>query len=421
MLKHVIYNYSKLFLRNYLVSIMNKKITLLLIQFVCLISFSQTSKYPKLGGDGNNGATGGASNSQSNIPFNANINGSDIYSLTETIYKYSEIGTYGTITKIGWRHSSGDFRFGNNDNLKIYLRMTSATSPGSTIDLSQYTLVYNDKPQKLNDNGSNFGWKYVNITPYEYVSFNSTPENLDIIVLLNRKITYDDPRFSSNFWNDNFGTNTTNSPTTRWEGSSPFISNSTITLKNQYVPRVSLQFSSVTALPIELTSFTAEENQRKVDLKWITASERNNHYFTIYRSSDLKSWEKVVKIKGKGNSSQETSYSFTDENPLKGMNYYKLKQTDFDGRYEEFNPISILIGNRNSISVYPNPAKDVLFIHTENQQLQMSLQISDYSGKTIYSYSGEQQSIDISTLNTGIYFLSIEINGNTERHKIEVQ
>jgi hypothetical protein len=93
-------------------------------------------------------------------------------------------------------------------------------------------------------------------------------------------------------------------------------------------------------LPIELLSFTPDIKADRIELNWTTGTEINNDYFTIERSRDMYGWEVLGFVPGAGNSSVPLSYSFSDLRPLDGLAYYRLKQTDFDGKFEYFGPIA---------------------------------------------------------------------------------
>lgn len=97
---------------------------------------------------------------------------------------------------------------------------------------------------------------------------------------------------------------------------------------------------SPTPLPIELLSFSVNAGAESVLISWETATETNNDFFTIERSGNLESWEILGYVDGAGNSNRPLSYSFTDNMPLEGISYYRLKQTDFDGQYEYFGPVA---------------------------------------------------------------------------------
>ena len=95
----------------------------------------------------------------------------------------------------------------------------------------------------------------------------------------------------------------------------------------------------IPSLPVELLSFTAKRQNDLIVLNWTTASEINNDYFTIEKSYDMESWNNVSFIKGAGNSNELVNYEITDiENKEV---YYRLSQTDFDGKTETFNIISV--------------------------------------------------------------------------------
>ncbi len=93
------------------------------------------------------------------------------------------------------------------------------------------------------------------------------------------------------------------------------------------------KFSPTGILPVKLIAFNALLVNKKVNCTWETASEINNDYFTIERSTDGNHFESIGRVKGKGNTNTNTRYRFTDNNPLAGISYYRLKQTDFDNTY----------------------------------------------------------------------------------------
>jgi hypothetical protein len=81
-----------------------------------------------------------------------------------------------------------------------------------------------------------------------------------------------------------------------------------------------------------------------VVLEWATGSEINNDFFTIERSLDVEHAEIIGYLDGAGNSTQTLWYSFVDQNPLPGISYYRLKQTDFDGKFEYFDWVAVDAG-----------------------------------------------------------------------------
>lgn len=111
-------------------------------------------------------------------------------------------------------------------------------------------------------------------------------------------------------------------------------------------------------LPIKLGGLQARLIEGKVLLTWTTLQEINNEYFTIERTQDFRNYSNVGTVKGSLNSVTELHYSFTDQQPLAGKSYYRLKQTDIDGRatYSDLVTINNDATTGTSLSIYPNPA-----------------------------------------------------------------
>lgn len=175
-----------------------------------------------------------------------------------------------------------------------------------------------------------------------------------------------------------------------------------------------------TPLPVELLSFDAElmDNQH-VKLNWQTASEINNDFFTIERSSNGNNWQEVNKIKGAGNSSSRLRYSEIDYNPYNGLSFYRLKQTDFDGQFEYSKIISTHIKNneKSQVKIYPNPSNNQIIIEGSPSELE-EIEIYNSLGQNMtlltnpISTSGSQSVIDMSNLNTGFYYLKTKTTTN---------
>lgn len=104
----------------------------------------------------------------------------------------------------------------------------------------------------------------------------------------------------------------------------------------------------VNGLPIELLYFNVVGNKNINTLFWSTASEKNNDYFNIEKTKNGNDWISILKLAGSGNSSTQLYYSFSDDNAENIINYYRLKQTDYDGKFKYSDIISI--DNRDSKS-----------------------------------------------------------------------
>ena len=103
------------------------------------------------------------------------------------------------------------------------------------------------------------------------------------------------------------------------------------------------------SLPIDLISFNGEvfggDIHPLVVIDWSVASQVNNDYYEVQRSIDVEQWYTIETVTGAGNSNTQMSYSIIDDNPLSGISYYRLKQTDYDGQTETFFPLSIIISS----------------------------------------------------------------------------
>ncbi len=141
---------------------------------------------------------------------------------------------------------------------------------------------------------------------------------------------------------------------------------------------VSLAFNGFidgTTLEIDLLDFIVRNNEDDhVHISWSTASENNNQYYVVQRSQDNKSWTDIKRIEGAGTSQSFRHYSITDNNPLSGTSYYRLKQVDYNGE-EFFSDVrAVHIDDRSELLVYPNPVKagqhlNVISDHEEDADL----------------------------------------------------
>lgn len=148
-----------------------------------------------------------------------------------------------------------------------------------------------------------------------------------------------------------------------------------------------VQLDYLILLPVELVNFTAELiDYRWVEILWQTKSELNNDYFVVEKSLNGLDWASIETVQGAGNSSEELFYNAADHTPSFEINYYRLKQVDFDGN-EAFSLIrSVSLtksgsGSKNELLIYPNPANSLV-------NLQFSDFDSDEIEVAIHSSSG---------------------------------
>ena len=181
------------------------------------------------------------------------------------------------------------------------------------------------------------------------------------------------------------------------------------------VPTYSVECSYL--MPVEITSFEAKSKVNEVKLIWSTASEKNNDYFTIERSNDAKDWNEIGKVKSAGNSSLMHTYDFTDsELPITSdIFYYRLRQTDYDGNYKYFGPISAKPSSPDKWQlILENVSTDILkgkLFAADDEELM--IQIMDLQGRIIkreklFAVKGVNHiHTDLSDVDKGVYFIKI--------------
>jgi hypothetical protein len=176
-----------------------------------------------------------------------------------------------------------------------------------------------------------------------------------------------------------------------------------------------------TPLPITLISFTASVLNGEVVLNWSTAAEIDNDYFTIQRSKDGLGWENIEKVAGAGTSGNVKYYSTQDPSPYTGISYYRLRQTDIDGKQSYSFVRSVNLVNKVSeITVYPNPATDQIKI-TFPVSGKYELALINSNGQVMYSpvsITGNSTVLNVSGLKAGFYFIHITYDGKNETRKI---
>lgn len=163
-------------------------------------------------------------------------------------------------------------------------------------------------------------------------------------------------------------------------------------------------------LPIELVSFNAVPENRQVKLNWQTASETNNDYFTVERSPDGISWSGILMVQGSGNSSSNLFYENTDPHPFNGISYYRLKQTDYDGKTSISDPVSVKMNPGKDYTIYPNPANEKLIVQNESEN-KYEVNVFSAIGQRISVpaiHSNQNTELNLADLTNGIYFLCIE-------------
>jgi len=168
------------------------------------------------------------------------------------------------------------------------------------------------------------------------------------------------------------------------------------------------------ALPIELLYFRAEKLNNLIKLTWSTASEENNDYFTIEKSSDASTWNAIANIKGAGSSKSILSYSYQYSEIQTGILYYRLKQTDYNKEFKYSAIISVnnhlLEDQEQQILLFPNPNNGLFTVQSSKKDI-YQVAIFDSSGKQVCDFVLDKPDIDVSYLINGIYYVLFQ-NGS---------
>jgi len=329
----------------------------------------------------------------------------------------------------------------SDDTTRIYLNSLAATNSSNigTIGNFSYIIIGDNQGAMRNSITSNAEVPgtcglYARLEREWKVTRTSAGTDFSIDVTLNpgaspgsvtvsdlRLLVDDDGDFSNGgttcyFNGDAFGTIISYSnPVIRVSGiSSTHITNNS----TRYITIGSINGS--TPLPVELVQFDAACKNEIAILTWSTASEINNDYFTIERSTDAVNFEAIGEVNGNGNSSTLTNYKWSDENPINGIAYYRLKQTDFNGAVEYHGIITITCEQSKGIRIYPNPFKNSFTVQlSKNTTYPVKVEVLDYLGRKVHTQiiiSARTEILLDEQISEGTYFVKV-FNDTTQVFK----
>lgn len=176
------------------------------------------------------------------------------------------------------------------------------------------------------------------------------------------------------------------------------------------------------ALPVEFLYFEGEVKDERNELRWATATEHNNDFFEVQRSTDNINWEVINIIEGMGDSFEQVNYLTNDTSRPTGTTYYRLRQVDFDGQYEYSETIS-LVNHAivDLLSLYPNPTRSQINM-TMNSIEEMNVQVGvyDLAGRQVMQHNVQLSkgvnifSFNLDGLNQGLFTLRVSDMENRE-------
>ncbi len=165
-------------------------------------------------------------------------------------------------------------------------------------------------------------------------------------------------------------------------------------------------FATDAVLPVELTNFTARaiEKQRAL-LNWTTAAEVGNSHFEVERSVDGVNFVQLGAVAGAGQSNEEQSYEYLDLSPFSGVNYYRLRQVDFDGSTHLSEVRQVTIEGPVNVVLYPNPVVNELRLQGFAGG---QLRVLDAQGRQVLEQTlAAAEPLNVATLSPGVYFLQL--------------
>jgi hypothetical protein len=165
---------------------------------------------------------------------------------------------------------------------------------------------------------------------------------------------------------------------------------------NIYIPSV--------GLPMQLLSFNATPKNKKVVLNWQTTNEVNSKHFVVEHSINGRNFEPLTIVNSTGIAGFVNNYTATDHTPITGINYYRLKQVDIDGKLVYSEIKSIKFSHTKQLTVYPNPSSTQIKLEIDSDATDLKLSINTIDGKLIYQGKGS-----LALLNTDINKLFVQL------------
>ncbi len=180
-------------------------------------------------------------------------------------------------------------------------------------------------------------------------------------------------------------------------------------------------FNSNGALPVILVDYSVYNTDKVVNLKWRSQQENNSDHYSIERSADGRSWKSIGSVPAVVNSTTPQNYAFTDASPMNGINYYRLRMVDRDGKYG----ITPVKGCRMStskvkISIYPNPAVSTAsIVINQDKEERFDVLIYNKTGQLMARHRSSEGSniisFDVSHLPQGDYVADVVGNNGTKQ------
>ncbi len=326
-----------------------------------------------------------------------------------SIYKYDNYLFTGRTSGVYRTSDEGDSWATVNNGLQSIPFVSAFTDAGNYI-----FVVCNDGIYRSSDDGDN--WTKLNSFP-NYQVYSITHNGNNIFV---------GTRYNGLFFSTDLGANwneySTGLPILSY-GDFPSIYSLQVFNNNIFagLEGLGVWFSSLSFVPVELTSFTANVSGNNVELKWQTETEKNNKEFKIQRKENVNlqgDWKGIGFVNGNGTTTQQHIFSFVDKNLSAGDFQYRLKQIDYDGSFEYSNIVEVKVSSPDKFTLeqnYPNPFNPSTTIaFTVPREVQVNLSVFNTLGEKVKELKNEvmkpgyyEVKFDAAILASGIYFYRI--------------
>lgn len=183
-------------------------------------------------------------------------------------------------------------------------------------------------------------------------------------------------------------------------------------------------YTSNSTLPIDLLDFSGKIQLNNIKLDWLTTNEINNSHFEVLKLDNNFKFNSIGRIEAKKEPSSLNYYSFYDFNPIKGSNYYQLKQYDFDGKSSLSKIIEVKFNLNATFSFFPNPVKigetvNMTLLSSDNE---VEFQLIDINQRVVLKKSFDKGASNLnwstSGLMPGVYILNLKTKNYQFMNKI---
>jgi hypothetical protein len=183
-------------------------------------------------------------------------------------------------------------------------------------------------------------------------------------------------------------------------------------------------YNPLVVLPVTLTNFKVTATGNSNNLQWSTEQELNSDHFNVQRSSNGSNFTSIGTVDAAGNATGSINYSFSDNNPINGNNFYRLQRVDMDGNTAYSKIIEVSSKQQHNISVYPNPMIDQLHIQIAGVAEAGTLEIINAAGQTVSIHPVSNiaaATLSVANLQKGMYYLRIKSASTLSIQKLSKQ